>query len=556
MNKKGFTLIELLMVVGVIAALAVGVIVVINPGQQFAQMRDNTRESHVNTIYNGLKGYQIDNWGSLEGLEISEEVVEICNTNELDPVNCDELVDLSPLIDQGYINTIPVDSQAEGGGTGYKISKGYKTGDICVQAPLTERGEKISIGVCLDGPFVDVYTIPENSLARYKPDGTEVWTRELDEEEWTRSVITDSNNNAYVGTQTSVFKVDENNNVIWEYDTELEDVWSNFPRHLDLSSSEEELHIGTQEKYYKIDLTNAPTDGSIFSDEVIWTFDVSDTIQQSAVYSDNEIYLLTENEDSEFRVYKLDLTNAPTDGSIFSDYEWVFDEVESGDDWGSALTVSNDNNIYFSARGTVLHKLDSDGNLIWANNELSGIFDVSIQEIGINSAGNIIAIDDYSLVGFYSSQGDLLEITTDIGFLWWQTFGSDIDKHDYYHISGVDGGEVFVIDARDIKSRHRNKEFVGEAADGTEYSLFHSPVDGGEEVIIHGNEGEEYTDGFVIDYESGVITFDDYPNELYNLGQWDPVLVSYAKEGEALPRLLFVSNFELPGGSNGIAAFK
>ena len=45
----GFTLIELLIVIVIIAAMATLVVIVINPGEKLAQMRDNERETHLNT---------------------------------------------------------------------------------------------------------------------------------------------------------------------------------------------------------------------------------------------------------------------------------------------------------------------------------------------------------------------------------------------------------------------------------------------------------------------------------------------------------------------------
>jgi type IV pilus assembly protein PilA len=84
-NKKGFTLIELLIVIGIIAILAAGVIVAINPGRQFAQARDATRRSHINTLNKALLSYQVSNQGNLSGLSLPTEPTEICNTNLTSP---------------------------------------------------------------------------------------------------------------------------------------------------------------------------------------------------------------------------------------------------------------------------------------------------------------------------------------------------------------------------------------------------------------------------------------------------------------------------------------
>jgi uncharacterized protein (TIGR02145 family)/prepilin-type N-terminal cleavage/methylation domain-containing protein len=124
-NKKGFTLIELLIVIGIIAILAAGVIVAINPGRQFAQSRDATRRSHINTLNNGLVSYQVSNNGNLTELSLPTEPTEICNTNLTSPT-CTSLIVLSDLVDEGHINQLPVDPQGSASetedGTGYFIS--------------------------------------------------------------------------------------------------------------------------------------------------------------------------------------------------------------------------------------------------------------------------------------------------------------------------------------------------------------------------------------------------------------------------------------------------
>ncbi len=142
-NFTGFTLIELLIVIGIIAILAAGVIVAINPGRQFAQARDATRESHINTLHNGLISYQVSNNGNLSGLPITTETTEICNTN-LESYDCTGFIDLSTLVTDGHINQLPVDPQATGDGTGYSYE--VAEGSIILVAPLAET-RFIGIGI-------------------------------------------------------------------------------------------------------------------------------------------------------------------------------------------------------------------------------------------------------------------------------------------------------------------------------------------------------------------------------------------------------------------------
>ena len=144
-NKKGFTLIELLIVIGIIAILAAGVIVAINPGRQFAQARDATRRSHINTLNKALLSYQVSNQGNLSGLSLPTEPTEICNTNLTSPT-CTDLVDLSDLVAEGHLNQLPVDPQGgvseTSDGTGYEVAEG----SIILVAPLAET-RFIGIGI-------------------------------------------------------------------------------------------------------------------------------------------------------------------------------------------------------------------------------------------------------------------------------------------------------------------------------------------------------------------------------------------------------------------------
>ncbi|MDP3014987.1 MAG: LamG domain-containing protein [bacterium] len=56
----GFTLIELLIVIGILAVLAVAVVLVLNPAQLFKEARDSKRLSELQTIHKALGQYQAD----------------------------------------------------------------------------------------------------------------------------------------------------------------------------------------------------------------------------------------------------------------------------------------------------------------------------------------------------------------------------------------------------------------------------------------------------------------------------------------------------------------
>ncbi len=115
--NKSFTLIELLIIITIIAILVTTIIMITTPGERLAQARDVVRERHLRVIESALYIYQYDN---LEfPFDISNELREICNTNNVDSSECGELVDLSNL---GMV--IPIDPQrgVTEKGTGYAVA--------------------------------------------------------------------------------------------------------------------------------------------------------------------------------------------------------------------------------------------------------------------------------------------------------------------------------------------------------------------------------------------------------------------------------------------------
>ncbi len=59
-KNKGFTLIELLVVIGIVAILAVVVILTLNPAELLKQARDSNRISDMNTLKSALSVYLAD----------------------------------------------------------------------------------------------------------------------------------------------------------------------------------------------------------------------------------------------------------------------------------------------------------------------------------------------------------------------------------------------------------------------------------------------------------------------------------------------------------------
>ena len=102
MSKQGFTLIELLIIIAIIAILAAGVIIAVNPGKQFKEARNTTRWSHMNAIANAIYTYTIGHQGNYPPC-----IPDYPNTVKAD--DCAD--DLVPT----YISSIPKDPQSDSG---------------------------------------------------------------------------------------------------------------------------------------------------------------------------------------------------------------------------------------------------------------------------------------------------------------------------------------------------------------------------------------------------------------------------------------------------------
>lgn len=145
--KKGFTLIEILIVIGIIAVLAAGIIIALNPGRQFARTRNTQRVAHLNDILKAIVQNMTENGGRFAcGTPIPTSAPTNMSSNPGD-------YNIAPCLVPTYTPRLPVDPS--GGNchwasttdynTCYRIQQDSATGRITLDAPNAELGETIQI---------------------------------------------------------------------------------------------------------------------------------------------------------------------------------------------------------------------------------------------------------------------------------------------------------------------------------------------------------------------------------------------------------------------------
>ncbi len=167
-NRSGFTLIELLIVVAIIAILAAAVFVALNPLKRFQDARDSRRKTDVEAILDAIVVHQVDNGGyylTAVSSTVADDVYMIvngssmaagcddhdleCDTNVQSDTHC---IDLSPLVTQGYLGSIPFSPQGEvawddatsagNEGTGYTLERNT-AGTVTIRACESENTTEI-----------------------------------------------------------------------------------------------------------------------------------------------------------------------------------------------------------------------------------------------------------------------------------------------------------------------------------------------------------------------------------------------------------------------------
>ena len=150
--SRAFTLIELLVVIAIIAILAAVVFVALNPVQRFADARNSTRISDVNSLLTAVHEYIVDNGGALPtGLTAGMSETQLgtaasaCTVTDKGTA-CGTVaacVDLSTPLAK-YLASIPDDPQGSAARTGYSVAVNANS-IVTVRACDAESGATIQV---------------------------------------------------------------------------------------------------------------------------------------------------------------------------------------------------------------------------------------------------------------------------------------------------------------------------------------------------------------------------------------------------------------------------
>jgi len=158
-TKNGFTLIELLIVIAIIAIIAAVVFVALDPLKRFQDSRDAARWSNISFLLSAIKIDQVDNGGYYlpEISTTTDDVVYMigsassgCDAQnaycDVDVTTTTACVDLSGLVTEGYLGSVPVGPNGDGSWststTGYTLEKS-STGIITIRSCESENVDGI-----------------------------------------------------------------------------------------------------------------------------------------------------------------------------------------------------------------------------------------------------------------------------------------------------------------------------------------------------------------------------------------------------------------------------
>jgi prepilin-type N-terminal cleavage/methylation domain-containing protein len=160
-RRMGFTLIELLIVIAIIAIIAAVAFVALDPLTRFRDSRDSQRWADINAILTAIKVDQVDNGGSfvaaVSGTTAATEYLIGTDTSSCHTYTCDtaiaataDCVDLSALVTEGYLGSIPLSPNGAGtwtaGHTGYTLTR-TATNALTIEACESENAAANSIRV-------------------------------------------------------------------------------------------------------------------------------------------------------------------------------------------------------------------------------------------------------------------------------------------------------------------------------------------------------------------------------------------------------------------------
>lgn len=154
-TKKGFTLIELLIVIAIIAILAAAIFVALDPVSRFQEARDSRRYNDLNNVLTAVVTDQVDNGGAYIAAvtaltddlfyTIGTNGAAGCNVGCTAQVTQAGCVDLTGLVTEGYLGSVPMDpSTGSAALTDYYMSK-KANGTVEVGACDPEGGAAITL---------------------------------------------------------------------------------------------------------------------------------------------------------------------------------------------------------------------------------------------------------------------------------------------------------------------------------------------------------------------------------------------------------------------------
>lgn len=201
----------------------------------------------------------------------------------------------------------------------------------------------------------------DTDLHKINPDGSQAWS--INFNDTVSAVAVGPNDNVYVGTveyDNSVYKVDTSGTIKWEYtghSSNIADLAVDKDGYVYTASWDTECH--------KIDVSQAPNDGSTFS-ATVWEYtglsSVSRGLYSVAVDSNKNAYCGNSAKFSDYEVHKL-----KTDGS---GTVWEYTDHSNTI---NAIQVDVEGNVYTGSSGNVVHKIASDGTNLWIYSSPTGV---------------------------------------------------------------------------------------------------------------------------------------------------------------------------------------